>query len=224
MDTDTNYKTSQANQDNDNNEVSSTEDNHFEVEPAGLCRSTRHKKSPERFNPGMGEAASKWSDKAVFNNEKTAAMAAMIDTYVPIDNPDLKEIVALLADLDLEHCFEYPTATYLSEAYAHLAKKNKDPDTPSYWDAVTGEEADFWYDAMDEEIDNLVKRRTWDIIRRSDIGVKYKLGQIVPTTWAFKKKRYPDFTFRTFKARFCVRGDKQKQAVSKTEDGEELNT
>ena len=77
---------------------------------------------------------------------------------------------------------------------------------------------------MDEEIDNLVKRRTWDVIKRSDIGVKYKLGQIVPTTWAFKKKRYPDFTFRKFKARFCVRGDKQKQAVSKTEDSEELNT
>ena len=148
----------------------------------------------------MGEAASKWSDNAVFNNEKTAAMAAMIDNYVPIDNPDLKEIVALLADLDLEHCSEHPTASCMSEAYAHLAKKNKDPDAPSYWDAVTGEEADFWYDAMDEEIDNLVKRRTYNIIRRSDIGAKYKLGQIVPTTWAFKKKRYPDFTFRKFKA------------------------
>ena len=94
----------------------------------------------------------------------------------------MKEIVALLADLDLENCFEHPTASYMSEAYTYLAKKGKDPNAPTYWDAMTDEEADFWYDAMDEEIDNLVKRRTWDIIRRSDKGVKYKLGQIVPTT------------------------------------------
>ena len=80
----------------------------------------------------MGEAASKWSNDAVFNNEKTAAMAVMIDNYVPIDNPDLKEIVALLADLDLENCFEHPMATYMSEAYTYLAKKGKDPDAPSH--------------------------------------------------------------------------------------------
>ena len=59
----------------------------------------------------------------------------------------------------------------MSEAYTYFAKKGKDPDAPTYWDAVTGEEADFLYDAMDEEIDNLVKRRTWDVIKRSDIGV-----------------------------------------------------
>ena len=129
---------------------------------------------------------------------------------MPIDNPDLKEIVALLADLDLENCFEHLTVTYMSEAYTHLAKKGKDPNAPTYWDAVTGEEHDFWYDAMDEEIDNLVKRMTWDVIKQSDIGRKYKFGQVVPTTWAYKKKRYPYFTFRNFKAGFCVRGDKQK--------------
>ena len=70
LDTDTNYETSQANLDNENNEVSSTEDNHFEVEPAGLRRLTRHRQSPERFNPGMGEAARKWSDNAVSKTRK----------------------------------------------------------------------------------------------------------------------------------------------------------
>ena len=39
----------------------------------------------------MGEAASKWRNDAVFNNEKTAVMAAMIDNYVSVDNPDLKK-------------------------------------------------------------------------------------------------------------------------------------
>ena len=105
LDVDTEYSIPPANSDNIN-EVSTTEDNPFEVEPAGLRRLTRNRQSPERFNPGMGEAASKWRNNAVFNNEKTAAMAAMIDDYVPIDNPDLKEIVALLADFDLKNCFE----------------------------------------------------------------------------------------------------------------------
>ena len=35
----------------------------------------------------------------------------------------------------------------------------------------------------------------------------------VPSTWAFKIKRYPDGHVKTFKARFCVRGDRQKEGV-----------
>ena len=34
-------------------------------------------------------------------------------------------------------------------------------------------------------------------------------ANILESTWAFKKKRYPDGALKKFKARFCVRGDQQ---------------
>ena len=36
---------------------------------------------------------------------------------------------------------------------------------------------------------------------------------VVPSTWAFKIKRFPSGLVRKLKARFCVRGDLQKQGV-----------
>ena len=37
--------------------------------------------------------------------------------------------------------------------------------------------------------------------------------KVVPTTWAFKLKRYPDGVAKKFKARFCVRGDLQTEGI-----------
>jgi hypothetical protein len=36
---------------------------------------------------------------------------------------------------------------------------------------------------------------------------------VLPSTWAFKCKRFPDGTVRKLKARFCVRGDRQKEGI-----------
>ena len=37
-------------------------------------------------------------------------------------------------------------------------------------------------------------------------------ANILMSTWAFKKKRYPDGALKKFKARFCVRGDCGKRS------------
>ena len=36
---------------------------------------------------------------------------------------------------------------------------------------------------------------------------------VLQSTWAFNKKRYPDGALKKFKARFCVRGDQHIEAV-----------
>ena len=36
---------------------------------------------------------------------------------------------------------------------------------------------------------------------------------ILPGTWAFKLKRFPGGSFLKYKARYCVRGDKQIAGV-----------
>ena len=48
---------------------------------------------------------------------------------------------------------------------------------------------------------------TWDIIDRES------WMNVLPSTWAFKCKRYPDGTIRKFKGRFCARGDRHLEGV-----------
>jgi hypothetical protein len=36
---------------------------------------------------------------------------------------------------------------------------------------------------------------------------------VLPSTWAFKCKRFPDGRVKKFKARFCARGDRQKEGI-----------
>ena len=88
--------------------------------------------------------------------------------------------------------------------YAARSKQN-DPDMPNFNQAVYGEHADEWLEAMREEVSKLLKAKTWETVPRpADKNV-------IKSTWAFKLKRLPDGTPYRFKARFCVRGDMQKQ-------------
>jgi hypothetical protein len=59
------------------------------------------------------------------------------------------------------------------------------------------------------EVDALVEKGTWILVQRSSIGGK----NVLPGTWAFKRKLFPDGRLRKCKARFCVRGDMQVEGV-----------
>jgi hypothetical protein len=59
----------------------------------------------------------------------------------------------------------------------------------------------------DELVTIMVDFDCWDYVKRTpDINV-------LPGTWAFKLKRYPDGHVKKFKARFCTRGDRQKEGI-----------
>jgi hypothetical protein len=92
--------------------------------------------------------------------------------------------------------------------YAAL-KKRKDPDTPDYALAMSGDDKVEYLAAMQKEIAELKAKDTWKVVPRSDAQGK----NILPSTWAFKKKRYPDGRARKHKARFCCRGDRQLEGV-----------
>ncbi|KAL7554938.1 hypothetical protein ACHAWF_018658 [Thalassiosira exigua] len=38
--------------------------------------------------------------------------------------------------------------------------------------------------------------------------------RVLPSTWAFKVKRFPDGTVKKFKVRFCARGDRQEHGIN----------
>ena len=109
------------------------------------------------------------------------------------------------------------TGSYLGSDPRCYAAKHRldDPDNPSYNDALSGEHAQDYEEAMIKEITQLIKQRCWDPILRSKVPPS-DTGQrrpILKGTWAFKLKRSPDGSPLKFKARYCVRGDLQREGV-----------
>jgi len=60
------------------------------------------------------------------------------------------------------------------------------------------------------EIAALEQQATWDVLKRTALP---NGANILPSTWAFKRKRYPDGRIRKLKARFYVGGDRQVEGV-----------
>jgi Reverse transcriptase (RNA-dependent DNA polymerase) len=91
---------------------------------------------------------------------------------------------------------------------AFAARANAD-DTPNINQALNGPDAEGFYDAMKQEMEQLESMGAWEVVPRSQASSK----NILPTTWAFRRKRFPDGRVRKLKARMCVRGDKQIEGV-----------
>ena len=78
-------------------------------------------------------------------------------------------------------------------------------------EALSGEKSEEYFKAMDDEIQSLMRRETWEIVSRNSVADH----NVLPGTWYFKCKRKPFWKIRKFKARCCVRGDFQKRLSPK---------
>jgi hypothetical protein len=92
---------------------------------------------------------------------------------------------------------------------AFAAKVNNE-DTPNYHQAMNGPDAEGYYEAMQKEMDQLEEEDPWEVISITEVP---EGANILNSTWAFKRKRFPDGRVRKLKARFCVRGDQQIEGV-----------
>ena len=90
--------------------------------------------------------------------------------------------------------------------YQASSKKNN-PDLPSYYEAMTGDDREGYVAAMGNEVKELEDKGTWVMTLQSEM--EKRGGKALPSTRAFRRKRYPDGSVRKLKARLCVRGDKQ---------------
>ncbi len=91
---------------------------------------------------------------------------------------------------------------------AKSASSKYNDDNPLYETATRGLfQKEFWQ-AMRVELDTLTKDfDCWSLVNKTpDMHV-------LPSTWAFKIKRNLDGSMKKFKARFCARGDCQKEGV-----------
>ena len=78
-------------------------------------------------------------------------------------------------------------------------------DTPTYKDVLqsTNEERALWDAATTKELKSLRDLGAFKMVPRQ------RGSNMLQSTWAFKKKRYPDSLLKKFKAMFLVRGDQQ---------------
>ena len=99
-------------------------------------------------------------------------------------------------------------------AYAAKSRLH-DPDTPTYHEALTGVHAHKYEEAMKIEIRQLIKQSVWRPILRSKVPTTSdgKRRSILIGTLVFKHKRLPDRFPSKFKARYCVRGDLQREGI-----------
>lgn len=159
----------------------------------GTRRSTRTRRPPARFSDYVSNIA--------------VARSPMIPS----------ETVAFLAKLPVhvarqwnyntnEFEYEDPVAYMVTTQAKKKKKKGDDPDYPMYHQAMRSADHDKWREAMDKEISILEKIKTWRTMLRSEVP---KNRKVLPGTWALRVKRTPDGEVLKYKARFCVRGDKQ---------------
>ena len=121
-------------------------------------RSERIIKYPQRYNPVFG------TDRE-WNNDDVASIVYIIQDGDLNRNVDMDDILLLLVEWDAEDCMDTPSSFHMRESYV-LKSQSHDPDTPTYMEALSGENAEEYFKAIYDEIQSLMIRYTWDIVLR----------------------------------------------------------
>jgi hypothetical protein len=90
---------------------------------------------------------------------------------------------------------------------ALLSSKASEYDNPTYEQAMSGPNKEGYWQAAKKEVDTLVKKGSWEVV------TKKVWMHVLPSTWAFKCKRFLDGIICKLKARFCARGDCQIEGL-----------
>ena len=134
-------------------------------------------------------------------NDQFLASLNWAETVETLRSTEFSKLWSLTTDYDFEHS----TCEWLHPAI--LAAKANSEDNPSWEEAMNGPLSDGYWESANKEVKTLEDMDVWDVIpRTSDMNV-------LPSTWAFKCKRFPDGSVRKLKGRFCVRGDRQKDGI-----------
>ena len=84
----------------------------------------------------------------------------------------------LLAERDAEDCIDVPSTFHMRESYV-INYQSHDPDTPTFMEALSGENADEYFKAIYDEINSFMRRDTWDIVSRKSVADH----NVLPGTW-----------------------------------------
>eukprot|EP00804_Cyclotella_cryptica_P004978 CCRYP_014091-RA/>CCRYP_014091-RA protein AED:0.33 eAED:0.35 QI:0/0/0/1/0/0/4/0/696 len=77
-------------------------------------------------------------------------------------------------------------------------------DSPTYSQAINSPHAEKWWEAMESELTTLESDlQAWELVPREPSM------HVLPSTWAFRLKRFPNGLAKKFKARFCIQGTEE---------------
>ena len=149
---------------------------------------------PQQLSPSLGPGKS------------YASLLSLLATHLGTAKTHLAKCIQ-----DVNMHFMDPVGLYQETMHPlTYALTRNDEDSPTYWQAMSGDDANEYRHAMATKITQLEKKGTWQIVDRFSIPDDVN---VLPSTWVFKRKRLPDGTIRKYKARFCVRGDKQVEGI-----------
>ena len=106
-------------------------------------------------------------------------------------NVDTYDILSLLAEWDAEDCMDTPSTIHMRESCV-LKTQIHDPDTSTYMEALSGENAEEYFKAIDDKIKILMRSYIWYLVSRESVADH----NVLPGTWYFKCKRKPDCPIR----------------------------
>ena len=124
-------------------------------------RSKRIINSPQRYDPGFW-AAREWK------NDDVAIIVYMIQYRDLNINVDTDDIISLLTEWDAEDFMDTPSTFHMIESCV-LKSQSHYPDTPMYMEALSGKNSEEYFKAMDDEIQSLMRRDTWEIFKGSQL-------------------------------------------------------
>eukprot|EP00804_Cyclotella_cryptica_P016318 CCRYP_009889-RC/>CCRYP_009889-RC protein AED:0.21 eAED:0.80 QI:0/0/0/1/0/0/3/0/571 len=117
-----------------------------------------------------------------------------------------------IANLGVHHNLSDDHASFtITDVQPHLLTASPAGDTsdsPTYSQAIHSPHAEKWWEAMETELTTLESDlQAWELVPHEP------WMHVLPSTWAFRLKRFPNGLAKKFKARFCVRGDMQIEGV-----------
>ena len=128
-------------------------------------------------------------------------MAWEVPSVEALMRSDLARFVHFAAtDCGFNGTLEALTVTWLHPLMMTAKSQGNDVDNPDWWHTMNGAYAQEYWEAACIEVKTLEKMNTWLVVDHTpDMNV-------LPSTWVFKCKRFPDGLIKKFKARFCARG------------------
>ena len=153
------------------------------------------------------QEATSWTPASrILTNRLNTAFIAKLDWTKSVASIKSRDARFLLARLD--DATDPDTGLVDSDYHPMLlAAKMSTEDTPNWNEATGGENSMGYWEAMQVEYDVLIEKQAWiEVDRTPEMNV-------LPSTWAFKCKRFPDGAVKKLKARFCVMGNRQIDGV-----------
>jgi hypothetical protein len=111
-----------------------------------------------------------------------------------VDSLKTGSLGKLIAQMNIETDQDLNTVEEYNPAL--LSSKASEDDNPTYEQAMSGPNKEGYWKAAEKEVDNLFKKVSWEVV------TKKVWMHVLPSTWEFKCKCFPDKIIRKLKARF----------------------